>query len=87
MIPTCGWLITGVAKSEPNEPWFVIVKVPPATSSGRSFFVRARFARSFAARALRLRGYTVVELPDDPRQSDKLIAWLKASPIQFYEEA
>lgn len=33
------------------------------------------------------RGYTVVELPDDPRQSDKLIAWLKASPIRFYEEA
>lgn len=33
------------------------------------------------------RGYTVVELPDDPRQADKLTAWLKASPIQFYEEA
>ncbi len=31
-------------------------------------------------------GYTIVELPDDDRQADKITAWLKASPIKFYEE-
>src|ERR1017187_4987830 len=51
LMATCGWLMTGVAKSEPNDPWFVTVNVPPATSSGTSFFARALAARSFAARA------------------------------------
>jgi len=32
-------------------------------------------------------GYTIVELPDDQRQADKLVAWLNASPIKYYEEA
>ena len=32
-------------------------------------------------------GYTIIELPDDRRQADKLTAWLAASPIKVYEEA
>ena len=32
-------------------------------------------------------GYTIIELPDDQRQADKISAWLAASPIKVYEEA
>src|SRR5262245_21371066 len=42
----CGWLMIGVPWNVPKLPGFVIVNVPPWTSSGRSFFVRARSARS-----------------------------------------
>ena len=45
-IATCGWLMTGVAMIEPNCPGFVIVNVPPRTSSGASARARARFATS-----------------------------------------
>ena len=31
-------------------------------------------------------GYTIIELPDDKRLSEKISAWLKASPIKVYEE-
>jgi D-methionine transport system ATP-binding protein len=31
-------------------------------------------------------GYTIIELPDDQRQADKIHAWLAASPIKVYEE-
>ena len=48
---TCGWLMIGVPMIAPQPPGFVIVKVPPWTSSGISFFVRARSARSAIARA------------------------------------
>ena len=39
------------AKSAPNTPGLVMVKVPPVTSSGFNCLVRARSARSLAARA------------------------------------
>ena len=42
----------GVPAIAPKPPGFVIVNVPPWTSSGRSFFVRARSARSAIARAI-----------------------------------
>ena len=42
----------GVPMNVPKLPGFVIVKVPPWTSSGRSFFVRARSARSAIPRAI-----------------------------------
>ena len=42
----------GVPWKVPNPPGFVIVNVPPWTSSGSSFFVRARAARSAIARAI-----------------------------------
>ena len=46
----------GVPNSPPKTPGFVIVNVPPCTSSGLSLFVRARSARSFAvSRELRQR--------------------------------
>ena len=35
-IATCGWLMIGVAATAPNWPGFVIVNVPPRTSSGLS---------------------------------------------------
>ena len=41
-IPTCGWLMIGVPWKVPKPPGFVIVNVPPWTSSGSSFLVRAR---------------------------------------------
>ena len=41
-IATCGWLMIGSVMYVPNGPGFVIVNVPPSTSSGTSFFVRAR---------------------------------------------
>ncbi len=41
----------GVPNRPPKTPGFVIVNVPPVTSSGLSCLVRARSARSFAARA------------------------------------
>ena len=31
-------------------------------------------------------GHMIIELPTDPRQEDKIIAWLKNSPIQWREE-
>src|SRR5438132_582331 len=49
-IATCGWLMTGIPNSAPNTPGLVIVKVPPATSSGFSCLLRARPARSATAR-------------------------------------
>ena len=50
-IATCGWLITGVPKRLPKTPGLVTVKVPPCVSSGFSFLVRARSARSLAVLA------------------------------------
>ena len=51
-IALCGWLMIGVPWNVPNPPGFVIVNVPPWTSSGMSFFVRARSARSATPRAM-----------------------------------
>ena len=51
-IATLGWLITGKPKSPPNTPGLVIENVLSCTSSGFSFFDRARSARSFMARAM-----------------------------------
>jgi len=51
-IADCGWLITGVPWNVPYPPGFVIVNVPPATSSGTSFFSRERVARSAIAFAM-----------------------------------
>ncbi len=48
---TCGWLMIGVPNRLPKTPGFVIVKVPPCTSSTLSFLARARSARSAVARA------------------------------------
>ena len=45
-IATCGWLMIGIVSTEPAEPLLEIVNVPPLISSGISFFVRARPARS-----------------------------------------
>ncbi len=47
---TCGWLMIGMPNWAPNWPGFVIVKVPPCTSSGFSRFERARSATSAMAR-------------------------------------
>src|SRR3954463_502808 len=44
-IATCGWLMIGVAASAPYWPGFVIVNVPPRTSSGCSSRSRARRGR------------------------------------------
>src|SRR5438093_304127 len=51
MMAICGWWMIGVLKRLPNPPWFVMVKVPPCTSSGLSFLVRARSARSVTSLA------------------------------------
>ncbi len=48
----CGWLMMGVPNCSPKMPALVRVKVPPATSSGASFLLRARSARSTMARAM-----------------------------------
>ena len=40
----------GIPSSEPNDPWLVMVKVPPSTSPGMSRRLRARSARSAMAR-------------------------------------
>jgi hypothetical protein len=50
-IATCGWLMTGVPKRLPKTPGLVMVKVPPCVSSGLSFLLRARSARSLAVLA------------------------------------
>jgi hypothetical protein len=50
-MPACGWLMIGVPWNVPNPPGFVMVNVPPCTSSGISFFVRAFSASSEIARA------------------------------------
>ena len=44
-IAVCGWLMIGTLMIEPNGPGFVMVNVPPWTSSGFSFFERARVRR------------------------------------------
>ena len=49
-IAVVGTGMIGVPMSEPNTPGFVIVNVASWTSSGRSFFARARVARSFSCR-------------------------------------
>ena len=49
-IATCGWLITGRPNCAPTLPGLVMVNVPPCTSSGFSFFARARSATSAIAR-------------------------------------
>ena len=36
-MPTCGWLMMGVPNRLPKTPGFVMVKVPPCTSSTFSF--------------------------------------------------
>src|SRR5439155_7930058 len=51
-IPACGWLITGVPWNVPKLPGFVIVNVPPWTSSGVRRLVRARSAMSAIPRAM-----------------------------------
>ena len=48
---TCGWLMIGVSKSAPRLPVLVMVKVPPARSSGVILLLRVRAARSAIARA------------------------------------
>ena len=50
-IATWGWLMIGAVRNVPNGPGFVIVNVPPTTSSADSLRVRARSARSAMARA------------------------------------
>ena len=45
-IADSGWLMIGMPNSSPKMPGLVSVKVDPPTSSGDSFFVRARPARS-----------------------------------------
>jgi hypothetical protein len=41
-IADCGWLMMiGAANSEPETPWFEIVKVPPRMSAAVSFSFRA----------------------------------------------
>ena len=51
-IATCGWLITGIVSTDPAEPLLEMVNVPPLISSGPSFLVRARPARSWISRAI-----------------------------------
>ncbi len=46
-----GWLMMGVLNSSPKMPELVSVKVEPDASSGFSFLVRARSARSAMVRA------------------------------------
>src|SRR3954467_15451636 len=48
-IATWGWLMIGVARTAPNCPGLVIVKVPPWTSSGWRVRSRARCATSASA--------------------------------------
>ena len=48
-MPTCGWLMIGMPNCAPKTPGFVIVNVPPGTSSGLSCLARARSARSAIA--------------------------------------
>ena len=52
MIATCGWLMIGIVSTEPAEPLFEMVNVPPEISSGLSLRVRARLARSEISRAM-----------------------------------
>ena len=66
-MPVCGWLMIGTEISEPNGPGFVIVNVPPCTSSGWSFFARARAARSLMPRAIPSR--FIVSRPSGPGRS------------------
>ena len=49
-IAAFGWLMTGRPISPPKMPGLVIEKVLSCTSSGFSFLVRARSARSLMAR-------------------------------------
>ena len=51
-IATCGWLMIGIVSTEPAEPLLEIVNVPPLISSGISFRVLARLARSLISRAM-----------------------------------
>src|ERR671934_103730 len=51
-IATCGWLMIGVASTAPYAPGFVIVKVPPLSSSGERRLPRARSARSLIRPAI-----------------------------------
>jgi hypothetical protein len=51
-IATCGWLMMGIVSTDPAEPLLEIVNVPPLISSGISFLVRARPARSWISRAI-----------------------------------
>ena len=55
MIATCGWLMIGIVSTEPAEPLFEMVNVPPEISSGLSLRVRARLARSVISRGERAR--------------------------------
>ena len=63
-IATCGWLMIGVAMIEPYCPGFVIVNVPPRTSSGVSSPARARLARSLMRAGQPLDGQ-LVRVADD----------------------
>src|ERR1022692_3148767 len=47
---TCGWLMMGIPNFAPKMPGLVMVNVPPCTSSGFNFLVRARSPRSVMAR-------------------------------------
>ena len=51
-IATCGWLMIAIVSTDPAEPLLEIVNVPPLISSGLSFFVFARPARSLISRAM-----------------------------------
>ena len=51
-IATWGWLMIGSVSAVPNGPMFVIVNVPPTTSSGPSCLLFARVARSRISRAI-----------------------------------
>ena len=42
----------GIVSTDPAEPLLEIVNVPPLISSGLSFVVRARSARSLISRAM-----------------------------------
>ena len=51
-IATCGWLMIGAVSTEPAEPLFEMVNVPPWISSGLSLRALARAARSLISRAM-----------------------------------
>ncbi len=57
MIPTWGWLMIGVPPMAPKPPGFVIVNVPPCTSSGTEL----------------LRAGALGEILDRPRDAEQVL--------------
>src|SRR4029077_4507108 len=55
LMPPGGWLMIGIVSTDPADPLFEIVNVPPWISSGLSLRERARLARSLISRARALR--------------------------------